>query len=1055
MKEQITFETGNICYVLDASGMISRIVSARYDLLNSMIPAAADGGIGEIVLRVYRNDKMEIYPLTGRDAHYTLFACKEGLCYRSEFGSFSARVCFLPGSDGWLWTVDLQGAADAFDLLYLQDIGLAEMAAQRTNELYTAQYLAHHAYQGANGFLIASRQNLPQGGRHPCLWQGMLKGKAVSFATDGTQYFGNSFRLNRIPAARKSALPGTVLQGESACIALQTERIPLAGSWSCSFFALYQEDHPEVLSANECPELSSLFRLASKMQAVVQAPKRSHAMRKPISVYASSEMTEAAVYSRYPERELEERDADGNLLSFFLPDHRHVVLQRKELLCERPHGTILTTLFDAEKLPDNLLTTTAYMYGNFACQTVVGNTSLHKLTSVSRGRYDWLPFSGTRLLIRQNEKWVQLGMPALFEMDFHSAKWVYILPDDELDVQVWMGAAGPGMKWSIQSMQGKKYDFLLTMQLVMGDREFDQSFDLHSTAHSVVLRMGAETFCKYEQLSYSIQPSCPFILHRDECFFGDGQVHDDSLLTFEISDQNHFEVMLHGDLYGLTSCPVESIEEEKAKYHAAYRDFLEDISIMIPQDQKTAARINHTVYWFLHNAMVHFCVPHGLEQSGGAAWGTRDVCQGPFELILATGHFALARKLLVRVFEHQCPNGDWPQWFMFDRYAEIRAGESHGDIVLWPLKALGDYLHRTGDMDLLSESIASACETEQAPLRDLLKRSFTLIEGRFIPETDFLRYGNGDWDDTLQPADRELPDRMASTWTQALAYQTINLFANASFPDEIAVRAKSLARRLQNGFGQMTTNTLIPGFCLTDGHGGILPMIFPNDAKTGIHYRLIPYTRAILSGLADSERAESYLALIKKHLLAPDGARLLSRPTHYSGGNCRFFLRAEQAVNVGREISLQYVHAHIRYTGALAKCRKAEDCWNALLQVTPPLLSASVPNAMLRQSNLYFTSSDADVPNRASFEEKYAEVMQGSVPVKGGWRLYSSGPGIYLALLLNDILNIHGNSPVIPKQYDGLTVTLTAKGLTRQLKFCASEDRYQISEQSIVDTNLV
>ena len=40
--------------------------------------------------------------------------------------------------------------------------------------------------------------------------------------------------------------------------------------------------------------------------------------------------------------------------------------------------------------------------------------------------------------------------------------------------------------------------------------------------------------------------------------------------------------------------------------------------------------------WLAHNAMVHLSVPHGLEQYTGAAWGTRDVCQGPVEFLLAS-----------------------------------------------------------------------------------------------------------------------------------------------------------------------------------------------------------------------------------------------------------------------------------------------------------------------------------------------------------------------------------------------------------------------------------
>ncbi len=41
--------------------------------------------------------------------------------------------------------------------------------------------------------------------------------------------------------------------------------------------------------------------------------------------------------------------------------------------------------------------------------------------------------------------------------------------------------------------------------------------------------------------------------------------------------------------------------------------------------------------WLAHNAMIHLTVPHGLEQYTGAAWGTRDVCQGPVEFLLALG----------------------------------------------------------------------------------------------------------------------------------------------------------------------------------------------------------------------------------------------------------------------------------------------------------------------------------------------------------------------------------------------------------------------------------
>ena len=65
------------------------------------------------------------------------------------------------------------------------------------------------------------------------------------------------------------------------------------------------------------------------------------------------------------------------------------------------------------------------------------------------------------------------------------------------------------------------------------------------------------------------------------------------------------------------------------------------------------------------------------------------------------------RDLLLRVMRAAEPRGDWPQWFMFfERERDIRAGDSHGDIVFWPLLALGALpASRRGDAALLDERV--------------------------------------------------------------------------------------------------------------------------------------------------------------------------------------------------------------------------------------------------------------------------------------------------------------------------------------------------------------
>ena len=100
----------------------------------------------------------------------------------------------------------------------------------------------------------------------------------------------------------------------------------------------------------------------------------------------------------------------------------------------------------------------------------------------------------------------------------------------------------------------------------------------------------------------------------------------------------------------------------------------------------------------------HYLAPRGLEQYSGGDWGTRDVMQGPLEMLLALGRFDALRDLLTRAFAQQQPDGDWPQWFgMFERERDNRGEDSHGDIVFWPLLALARYLSASGDRSILDE----------------------------------------------------------------------------------------------------------------------------------------------------------------------------------------------------------------------------------------------------------------------------------------------------------------------------------------------------------------
>jgi CRISPR-associated protein Csx3 len=181
--------------------------------------------------------------------------------------------------------------------------------------------------------------------------------------------------------------------------------------------------------------------------------------------------------------------------------------------------------------------------------------------------------------------------------------------------------------------------------------------------------------------------------------------------------------------------------------------------------------------------------------------------------------------------------------------------------------------------------------------------------------------------------------------------------------------------------------------------------------------------------------------LIDEHLKASDGVRLFDRPMPYRGGPQRIFQRAESATFFGREIGLMYMHAHLRYAQALAHVGQAEGFFHALCQANPIGIGSIVSRATLRQANCYYSSSDAAFEDRYQASAEYQRVLRGRVGLDGGWRVYSSGAGIALGLIVRSFLGLSCESdvlrvdPVIPRSLDGLRAETTLLGRPLELRY--------------------
>ncbi|KAF6599665.1 hypothetical protein H6F38_33880, partial [Paenibacillus sp. EKM208P] len=60
---------------------------------------------------------------------------------------------------------------------------------------------------------------------------------------------------------------------------------------------------------------------------------------------------------------------------------------------------------------------------------------------------------------------------------------------------------------------------------------------------------------------------------------------------------------------------------------------------------------------------------------------------------------------------------------------------------------------------------------QTATLMEHALKEIEYIRENFLHDTYLSAYGDGDWDDTLQPANAQLKQYMASSWTVALTYQ--------------------------------------------------------------------------------------------------------------------------------------------------------------------------------------------------------------------------------------------------------------------------------------------
>jgi len=1012
-----------------------------------MMPATVFSQNGpNLFLRIHA-DAIHFIPLLGPKSQSSFCVTENGFRVKGTYKDLNYKITFRlsAAESSWNWAVEVKntGAAPVkADVVYLQDVGLKTATPGMVNELYVSQYIERRIFDDAHyGKVVLCRQNMKEPTGNPWLMVACSTG-AVSACTDGMVFYGKQYRESAIPEALTAeTLPGEYA-GESSLVALQAKPVYLeqGQGHTFAFSALFMHNHSEASSDADLNMLAGLFAGFEKQESLPESanwfrPARNLFNTSPFLVAETLSETELKNYFEPAWRHIEKQGQ--NLLSFFYGEHRHVTLKAKELLVDRPQGIILQA--NASLTPnEGIMSTNPYAGGVFNSHISQGNTNFNVLLSIHSGPFNLFPETGQRIFVKIEGQYHLLGTPSAFDMGLSDCRWIYRHEKHIFEIQTWAAVSEPIVKTTFRILHGSCVDVIVTHHFDQLNcwvvKPGDVSGEFIATPGP-----GAMITTKFPQAQFrlKLEGDCASIATGSDGLIFQGN-HDTEKQMFAASlvSANSFTFHYIGEVNTLYDSRKEHGQPERGiSGQMDFSGFWNSLGTRINFrcDNHHLAAIGEILPWFGSNALIHYLTPYGLEQFSGAAWGTRDVSQGPVDLLLSLGKYQEARQVFRLIFSNQHTDGWWPQWWMFDSYSHIRAHEAHGDIGYWCVLALCNYIKTTGDFSILQEKLpyfnahGLGIPTETTPLAEHVERLIQYVTDSFLPGFSFVPFGGGDWNDSLQPVSEDLAQRLISSWTVLMNFQAFAEYktvCHAAGFHSLADRLTEICNKIKSDFNKyLVADGVVAGYGLVEGENKISLLLHPSDQVTGVKYSVLPMNRGVISNLFSPEQAAQHMKVIGEHLTGPDGVRLMDRPLKYKGGIQEIFQRAESSTFFGREIGLMYIHEHIRFAEALAILGDAEGFIRALRQATPVDYNLVVGNSAPRQTNCYYSSSDVVFTNRYEADALYAKVINGQQTVRGGWRVYSSGPGIFIGLVLGRLLGFRAEydqviiDPVVPVSF--------------------------------------
>jgi cellobiose phosphorylase len=309
---------------------------------------------------------------------------------------------------------------------------------------------------------------------------------------------------------------------------------------------------------------------------------------------------------------------------------------------------------------------------------------------------------------------------------------------------------------------------------------------------------------------------------------------------------------------------LANILAEYQRLREAWHSYLAYVQIEVPDDDMQTM-IN---VWNQYQTVVTFLYSRDASYyHGGLLFGRgyRDSCQDIMGPVIARPDWV--RKRIVEMARYQFFDGSTFHLY----YPQTGGGEKtgHSDTPLWLPLAITVYLKETGDFKFLEAPVPFYDEGEDTILEHLIRAiDFTLAN---LTERHLAKFGPGDWNDTLDYLGRG--GRGESVWVSMfLAYilqESIGLYQYIG--DHATVeRFQVEYQKVKQAVNELCWD----GKWYIRGTNDERKVIGSSRNEEGRIF-LNTQSWAVISGIADAERALQCMESVQEHLETPKGPKIL------------------------------------------------------------------------------------------------------------------------------------------------------------------------------------